>query len=76
MKKRSSVEKANWSSTREEWYKAESLRMAFNMGFELIERDDRIFKITPNKEDLFCEPTKIKTLWFETWAQLVKMCSI
>ena len=72
MKKRFSAEKSEWNHTREEWYKAECLKIAFGMGFDLIERDQKIFKVLSNEEHLFYEPVKSKRLWFETLTQFKK----
>jgi hypothetical protein len=73
MKKRFSTEKSEWSDTREEWYKAECQKMAFGIGFEVAERDQKVYKVVSNAEYLFYVPAKSKMLWFETWTHLKKL---
>jgi hypothetical protein len=67
MKKNSSTQKAEWNSTREEFYMKSCLSIAFENGFALIERDSKVYKIDDSNELLICSPDKVKTIWYETW---------
>jgi hypothetical protein len=73
MKKRTSTAKAEWNDKREGWYRGESLKLAFNMGLNLVERDHKVYLIRLGQEELFCEPMKKKSIWFETWSRLKRM---
>jgi hypothetical protein len=73
MKKRFTQSKNEWSDTREDQYKSDSLSIAFELGFELIERDTKVYKLEQDSETLICEPDKPKSLWYETWLKLRKL---
>lgn len=73
MKERFTQSKNEWSDTREEKYKTDSMSIAYELGFELIERDTKVYKLEENSETLICEPDKPKTLWYETWMKLRKL---
>lgn len=72
MSKRASIKKAEWNYTREESYKKSCLTIAFNNGFDLIERDLNIYKTEDSGEVLLCSPDKSKSIWYETWILLMK----
>lgn len=70
MKKRSSVDKANWSDTREEQYKKDCLDIVFKFGdiLETINRTVYIIKKAQRIE--ITKPYNPKTFWYETWTKL------
>ncbi len=70
MKKRSSVKKAEWSDEREDYYKSEALEIACKKGFNLIQRDLKVYIIDDGQETPFCEPDKTNRVWFQTWRKL------
>ena len=67
MKKRSSVEKAEWSDTREQQYKLEVEELARLDGMEIIKLDKSVYLISNGLEEWFITPCKSKTFWYETW---------
>ena len=73
MKKRSTVDKNEWSITRENRYKSDSIDIAYTLGFTLLKREASVYKIENNTEMVFCVATNPKTLWFETWLKLCKL---
>lgn len=73
MKNRFAQEKNDLSETREEKYKTDSMNIAYELGFELIERDTKVSKIEGNLKTLICPPVKPKTLLYETWRNLRKL---
>ncbi len=73
MKKRFAQSKHEWSETREDKYKSDSLSIAYELGFELVERDTKVYKLEHDSETIFCESDKPKSLWYETWLELSKL---
>ena len=71
MHKRSSIDKAEWGLEREEWYRNEGERIAFISNAELLIIHDSVYVKTDKTQTLLCEPTKTKTLWYETWLKLM-----
>jgi len=70
MKKRSSVEKANWSSTRDEWYQEESNKILFDRQMNIKISDNNIYLQSSTKEEFFLQISKPKTMWYEIWLKL------
>jgi hypothetical protein len=44
--------------------------IAYKNGFTFIKRDFKIYKVTNNIEELFCEEDRPKKIWFQTWTKL------
>ncbi|MDQ0876054.1 hypothetical protein QFZ77_004713 [Paenibacillus sp. V4I3] len=71
MKKRFSVGKAEWSDTREEQYRKDSLEIAFGFGDTLKTSDGTVvYIIKKDVEIVISKPNKVKTFWYETWLKL------
>ncbi|NQX70448.1 hypothetical protein HQN90_30340 [Paenibacillus alba] len=70
MKKKFSVGKAEWSDTREEQYRKDSLDIAFGFGDTMNTRDGKVYIIKNDVEIEISKPDKVKTFWFETWQKL------
>ena len=66
MKKRFSVEKAQWSDEREKSYFDMCMQIAYTRKEQLKVINNNVYLIANDKESLFCEPTKEKTTWYET----------
>jgi hypothetical protein len=50
MKRRNSIGKSEWNDKREKWYKAECLKIAFQTGFELTEKDQKVYKVVSDDD--------------------------
>jgi hypothetical protein len=70
LKKRFSVGKAEWSDTREEQYRIDSLDIAFGFGDTLETRDGTVYIIKNDVEIEILKPNKVKTYWYETWLKV------
>lgn len=76
MRKRSSVYKAEWSNTREEQYKRDTLEIVFGFG-DTLEVTDSIVCINHNGAiTKVAEPIKSNTFWFETWLKVKEQYGI
>ncbi|WP_428330551.1 hypothetical protein [Mucilaginibacter sp.] len=70
MGKRHSVEKANWSSTREEWYQEECNKILFEKQSSITINDNAVYLESPNNTEHLLHITKPKTKWYEIWLKL------
>jgi hypothetical protein len=70
MVKRSSVDKANWSLTREQWYQKECDKILFDNESNIRVNDSDVYLRSTDKEELFLQITKPKTTWYEIWLKL------
>jgi hypothetical protein len=67
---RSSLSKAEWSGTREEWYKKECEKILFDRKLQLHKEDDRVYLDAATSKTLLTTILKPKTEWYETWLKL------
>jgi len=66
MRKRHSIEKAEWSETRETHYRKDCKDMVFSFGDRLIEVDGTVYLKRKEVEIKVIKPLKRKTFWYET----------
>lgn len=70
MKRRSSIEQAEWSIERENQYKKDCFNLAFDYGDKLKTNVDAVYLIKDGKEIELARPLKQNTFWYETWLEL------
>lgn len=70
MKKRSSIEKAEWTGSREDLYKKECFKMTFDYGDELVVDNDSVYISRGNERIIISKPIKEKSFWFEAWTAM------
>ena len=70
MPHRSSVKKAEWSGTREEWYRKECEKILFARKLQLHTEGDHIYLKSAKSQTLLATILKPKTMWYETWVRL------
>ena len=70
MKERQSVKFANYTNTREEWYKKECDEILFRTKSKIIIDDTKVFMETGNQEKFLLTIDNPKTTWFQIWLQL------
>jgi len=70
MRKRHSIEKAEWSETRETHYRKDCKDMVFSFGDRLIEVDGTVYLKRKEVEIKVIKPLKRKTFWYETWLRI------
>lgn len=63
-------EKAEWSLTREDWYKSECNKMLFDKKMTLTIDENTVYLKSADKEELLLEITQPKKMWFEIWSRL------
>ena len=70
MKKRSSIDKAEWSEKRSESYREYCEKILYDKGLELS-INGTVVHITVNKnKTVLFEITSPKSMWFEIWLKL------
>ncbi|NNV58024.1 hypothetical protein [Limnovirga soli] len=67
MKKRSSLDKAQWTNTREEQYRKACDEILFVINSELIIKTDKVYLKTENHEIFLLKIDKSKSMWYELW---------
>ncbi|MGR6542598.1 hypothetical protein [Paenibacillus tundrae] len=67
MRKRYSIEKAEWSETREKEYEQECRDIVFKFNDTLVQREGVIYLNKKDGQNVVIEPLNQKTLWYETW---------
>ncbi len=70
MKERQSVKFANWSKTREEWYKKECDEILYRTKSEIILDNDTVYTLTDNHKIFLLTIANPKTKWFQIWLKL------
>ncbi|MBT2286959.1 hypothetical protein J7E78_25905 [Paenibacillus polymyxa] len=70
MRKRHSIEKAEWSETRENHYHTDSKDMVFSFDDRLIEVDGTVYLKRKEVQMKVIKPLKRKTVWYETWLKI------
>ncbi|WP_145053098.1 hypothetical protein [Paenibacillus xylanexedens] len=70
MRKRYSIEKAEWSDTREKEYKQECRDIVFKFNDELVQREGVIYLNKKDGQTVVIEPLNQKTFWYETWLKI------
>jgi len=70
MKERHSVKFANWTKTREEWYKKECDEILYRIKSEIIFDNDLVFTVTDNHKIFLLTFDNPKTKWFQIWLKL------
>lgn len=70
MKVRSSLGKAKWTHTREEWYKKECEEILLKTKSRLFAEDKRIYLISDIKKELLLEIDNQKSKWFQIWLKI------
>ena len=70
MKERQSVKFANWTKTREEWYKKECDGILYRTTSEIIFENDLVFSVTNNHKIFLLTIDNPKTKWFQIWLKL------
>jgi hypothetical protein len=76
LKRRYSIEKAEWSDERETQYKQDCLNIVFSFGDKLGTKNDTVFIIKNGEEIEIGKPLKFKTFWYETWLKLKALYKI
>jgi hypothetical protein len=70
LRKRASVDKAEWSDTREEQYRKDCQNIVFKFGDTFDNVDGTVY-ITQNDVRIeIAKPNKTKSFWYETWLKL------
>ena len=70
MKERQSVKFANYTKTREEWYKNECDEILFRTKSKIIIDDTEVFKVTNIQKNYVLTIDNPKTAWFQIWLKL------
>jgi hypothetical protein len=70
MKRRFSVEKAEWSTERDEQYKADAQILARKLGLTITVRNGTVYANDGRLETELCTPSKPQTFWYETWLKI------
>ena len=70
MKVRSSLGKAKWTHTREEWYKKECEEILFKTKSKLFIEDERVYLMSYTKKEFLLEIDNPKSKWFQIWLKL------
>lgn len=70
MKVRSSVKKNNWGVSREASYRAEAENIAFAVRGRLVVRENDVFFVRGEREELLVTERQPKALWFNVWTAL------
>jgi hypothetical protein len=70
MKERQSIKFANWSKTREEWYKKECDEILYRIKSKIILENDLVFSVTNNQRNFLLTIDNPKTKWFQIWLKL------
>ncbi|MGV2964886.1 hypothetical protein [Paenibacillus sp. AGC30] len=70
MRKRHSIDKAEWSETRETRYHKDCKDIVFEFGDRLIEVDGTVYLKRKEVEIKVIKPLKRKTFWYETWLKI------
>lgn len=70
MKDRSSLRKAEWTKTREIWYRKEAEKMLFERELTLSVEDDEVYLTLEDIKAQFLTITKPKATWYEIWLKL------
>jgi hypothetical protein len=65
MKKRVSIDKAEWSDGRESDYKKMDLEIAYRKGIELIERNGNVYKSKTKSKLFFANPINLREFGFK-----------
>ena len=70
MKERQSVKFANWTKTREEWYKGECNEILYRTKSKIIIEKGSVFKLTDNNKIHLLTIHNVKAAWFQIWLKL------
>lgn len=70
MKERQSVKFANWTKTREEWYKKECEEILYTTKSEINLDNDLVFTVNDNHKVFLLTIDNPKTKWFQIWLKL------
>ena len=70
MKERQSVKFANWTKTREDWYKKECDEILYRTKSEIILENDLVFTVTDNHKMFLLTIDNPKAKWFQIWLKL------
>ena len=70
MKERQSVKFANWTKTKEEWYKKECDEILYRTKTEIILENDLVFTANNNHKIFLLTIDNPKIKWFQIWLKL------
>ena len=70
MKDRQSVKFANYTKTREEWYKKECDEILYRTKSQIIFDNDLVYTVTNNRKAFLLTIENPKTKWFQIWLKL------
>ncbi|NUU78981.1 hypothetical protein [Paenibacillus xylanilyticus] len=70
MRERFSIEKAEWSDTREKQYRKDCLDIVFQFGDNIKKIDDKTYLIRNRELIEILKPDKQRSFWYETWLKL------
>lgn len=70
MKKRFTIHKAGWTNTREEQYRKDCDKLLSGINAKLLIRKDKVYLQYENREILFLEIGRPKSMWYEIWLKL------
>ncbi|MDQ0877678.1 hypothetical protein QFZ77_006337 [Paenibacillus sp. V4I3] len=76
IKKRSSIEKSEWSVTREESFEKYCFEIVFGFGDKLQIENKKVYVIKNGEAIEVTVPQKHKTFWYEAWLGLRAFYSI
>jgi hypothetical protein len=70
MKKRHSLDKAEWSETREQLYQKDCEDILLNNGQVLLFDDNKVYLKSGEEKALLMHVDKPKSMWYEIWLKL------
>ncbi|RAR44273.1 hypothetical protein [Paenibacillus sp. MDMC362] len=70
MRRRYSIEKAEWSETREKKYQQDCRDIVFKFDDELLQQDHAIYLNRKEGQTMVIKPLNQKTFWYEIWLKL------
>ncbi len=70
MKIRHSLDKAQWSHTREEQYQKYCDEILYGTNSKLVINEDKVYLKSEDEETFLLEIDKSKSMWYEIWLKL------
>jgi hypothetical protein len=67
---RQSVKYANWTKTREEWYKKECDEILYRTKSKIIFEDNEAFIVADNQKTYLVTVDNPKSIWFQVWLKI------
>lgn len=70
MRRRYSIEKAEWSETREKKYQQDCRDIVVKFDDELLQQNDAVYLNIKEGQTMVIKPLNQKTFWCEIWLKL------